>query len=1159
MRTRAFPAFRPRAAYSDTHPQPCLPTRRFFAGGPKDKKQNEIFTIIAEMSKTIHTQSSAASAGSGPGTPSIDAKEPSFRVKSANIRIPDPLAPFSMRVSITTNMHRVPIEFMADAERETAGGIARDFAHDFGAEARAAFPHAEPSCQDITNSIKDAIVAACKRPERVTLRSREGQELIRAKMQSLVHILHLAGHDICAVALAEIDLATEAERNEGAEQGAAKDPSKSDKKRDKVRRSRRHGKRVLPRLPPTVSFRYGDIVPDDWYVAEARQDYWQELQAQWWSNAKDSRPRVLIVSGAPGAGKTAYARFVCGTLTHLIPDFKPRYQCRYRFSSAASSLPAYLSALCGGAAVDWRRDVLKKLRQDVSSVVRQSLDPSDISTLRDEAHQSELYKRTFQRRQGVVLLDNVPTALIPELRKSAVWPRSRSDKCVLVITTRMAPPKPARGVVSQELRPWDPVATRGVMMGTMKPNPDLSTAFRGLSSVTGGLPLAAFVLQRFTGWVAGRRSRKKGTELAHEVVRSAAEVTEALLADAKMAGARKSASQQGTSKKAADFHDCPEDVKRASIDGHVFAQGGGAPAVSTEHLSRALSYVYNHMPRAIRGIFRTLLVFAGEFSAESVASVLEIEDVKSVRDCLEILLDVGLLCEAEPYGLAGREGKIVGETAAHIVNAVSGRRFELTDSIWRFCYLLNASKRSHAHGSKQGRLQKEWLGKIAANYVSEIKSNWVHVNIALRDAVRAEADAPLAIFPGLKARDDILYLQQLSVHIARRDAASVLAAAALALSLSNGPVKATGAFGAMLGLNASKRRPRLPLADERVAAVDDRVVLTVPGQISAIIFSGKVQRALCSAYLRLHSYDKGAGAKLARDAKADADAKDVETDAIARLEPGERCAWGWLAMASAYSESNLPNLALEAYSSALRELRAVAKAPTGTLPPDGGVSLSKWLLRCVMGLCSASERLRRVEQAVKLVEEGDKLVRPLANERPLASHKFTLRGRTRGAVASHADGAGDARVLWSSLARVLARSIRLYTKIGAFQNAIDLQQRCAHIAVRLGGDAGVVVECESLLAVGDSYLRLGMWDEAMQSFEAVYKKSIQMYNTLPGADRLRARALCGRSNTAQKNGSFFVHARNQEELKRLCFASDLPLLVDRQDAVQEAARRKTVG
>jgi len=163
------------------------------------------------------------------------------------------------------------------------------------------------------------------------------------------------------------------------------------------------------------------------------------------------------------------------------------------------------------------------------------------------------------------------------------------------------------------------------------------------------------------------------------------------------------------------------------------------------------------------------------------------------------------------------------------------------------------------------------------------------------------------------------------------------------------------------------------------------------------------------------------------------------------------------------------------------------------------------------------------------------LIQPLARQHPLMSKKFTM-GTNKAAQQRESVAEG----LWKALVLLKTTSIRLHTKMGAFQNAVDRHKEARDICQAIGASA-TLISCECELAIGDTYLRLGMWEEAHNAFTVVHSISLQ-HHSLPGTAALRAKALAGRADAARKSGAFYEHARDVEELKSLVYESDVPLL-----------------
>eukprot|EP00466_Bigelowiella_natans_P010115 jgi/Bigna1/82325/fgenesh1_pg.91_\ len=167
----------------------------------------------------------------------------------------------------------------------------------------------------------------------------------------------------------------------------------------------------LPPLSREEAYRFGEIEPSVGYIAEARQNEWEELQRKWWTNNKKCCPHVLLVVGARGVGKSEYASFVAGTLTHLIPRFEPEFQVRFKYSSALGSMSKYTEALLGSGsrnAADWRKDVKRKLKEDPTSIIKTLLLPTPTVnvpiSLETERYQALSFKRSSEIEERRVVV-----------------------------------------------------------------------------------------------------------------------------------------------------------------------------------------------------------------------------------------------------------------------------------------------------------------------------------------------------------------------------------------------------------------------------------------------------------------------------------------------------------------------------------------------------------------------------------------------------------------------------------------------------------------------------------------------------------------------------------------------------------------------------------
>eukprot|EP00465_Bigelowiella_longifila_P012084 CAMPEP_0185261186 /NCGR_PEP_ID=MMETSP1359-20130426/9623_1 /TAXON_ID=552665 /ORGANISM="Bigelowiella longifila, Strain CCMP242" /LENGTH=482 /DNA_ID=CAMNT_0027847707 /DNA_START=226 /DNA_END=1674 /DNA_ORIENTATION=+ len=342
---------------------------------------------------------------------------------------------------------------------------------------------------------------------------------------------------------------------------------------------------------------------------------------------------------------------------------------------------------------------------------------------------------------------------------------------------------------------------------------------------------------------------------------------------------------------------------------------------------------------------------------------------------------------------------------------------------------------------------------------------------------------------------------------------------------------------------------------------DARLGLLCPENLHRLIYSSKILRAFYSAYVRLNTTESSSTGVLSSSsfaprsaAKINKKEKSKEWNFLDRKERAvvvfaARRARGWLGIASAYEETEQYQQGFESFSAAFGNLK-INLDWASFLKQNAYINHAAWHLKCIVGLCKSAANTKGIHLSIKYLDKAIKLIAPLARANPIATNKFSLlpsskiftqqKWRRERRKRSHS--------LWIGLARLKTLSIGLHTKMGAFQNAIDDREEVGKICRLIGNSVSTSILCEAELSIGDTYLRLGMWEDARLAFSVVYNTSFRAAVGDPPpsiTNRWRARALSGRADANMKSGCFYEQNRDVQELKILLTGSDEPLL--RQD------------
>jgi len=1151
----------------ETKPGPKL--SRFSVDSPTSPRKEEskiLLRDLAEMSEDIHSRSRRHEEES-----QFESKTP-FEPRVVSVVGSDPLNPYIFTCSVASNLQGFDtFEFSLDLEKDSIDTIAREFAEDFADEIIGSSP--SDVAEALHGSIREALK---KRPDSISIVSEAGRELLKHKWATLVQLLHLSTHELTVTSLTEVDHLVKGRQrkiiqnpylrtmkvslppvqgDEKIDKNSALLSVSSSSQRNKTEEELDIGKQAassssssaktpsapnLRDLASNVAFRYGELEPSPRYLAEARQADWETLQREWWTTGKRVLPHVLVVSGPSGVGKTDYAKFVAGTLTHLIPRFVPAYQLFFRYSDALSVSSKYVDVLLGGNKVDWRRQVVGKMGEDDDLLLKQFL-PPDVVTGRHQTFLEDTFKRLYHRRNGVIVLDNVPSDKLPCLLDSVIWPKDPQARSVLIVTTRKSPTKLPRNTVVQKLAPFDPVTSCSILTSNVEHDVDeinssnanlnrkdvatfiqentlevknregLQNAYRALVQPSGGIGQALHLLSRFALWSA-TMAKAKGEVLLNHIEKIAKSVETEILTE---------------EEKILSICDLDTYSPPKSSD--------GKESPTTPHLSRCYAFVFARLPRVARGIFRALFVFAGSFSVDMVKEALQTNDHKAVVEGLTLLLTCGFIRDDLPLGGSGRgshstplpshvfEAKAAGammsatlcaesrQVAAKVIrNSIEGRRFMLTRSSWRFCYLLNRVRNlpgPHKGGHEAAKKQKLWLTHLSRNYVHLMQRVWWNTTYAYQGSHEANSAAFLEVVPPLRGRGEGLTNTHVrALNLAFVHQANIQASIIIALNLISEPVSPYLARGlSLLGVldkktehNSLSRYYNIKASEsgssdnsdseveEDLILGDPRLQFLVPDCLHRAIFPSKLLRALFSAYVRLNAPGKY-GTEVS-EAKGKLNWEDLGGTQKAVAMLAARRAWGWLGMGSAYEFTAKYNEGFESYSAAFQQLKILKYI---RFPVDGAdLCYASWHLKCIMGLCRMSEKARGVQLSVKFLEMAKKLIEPLALENPLSSQKFALNTNSLDQTLQREQRQQKAVSLWLGMANMKIVSIVLHTKMGAFQNAIDERKEVGEICKALS-DRAIFALCEADLAIADTYLRLGMWSYNFS--HSVYHRSLCVF------------------------------------------------------------------
>ncbi|GAB5360296.1 hypothetical protein AAMO2058_000615600 [Amorphochlora amoebiformis] len=1144
------------------------PRRLSTRGDGKMDEDAKRFEAIGQMAQDITSRYNTL--GGGGTTRILD----EFKPRVDSVKPSDPLNPHLFVLTLDSNLAGFKsVEFEIDVKTDSIDAIANDFANDFS----------EMVEKKSLNEIK-VMVSGCLKsslaspPGYLSPYSEDGVAVLAHKLSTLSQLLHFAEHELALTSLVEVQSLMGTRIIDGKNNPFLTKRKPLPMPKPLPKPASQDKNIPLKRLPVQLAFRHGDIQPSESYMAEIRQVDWENLQKRWWTNDSDVLPHILVVSGAAGVGKTDYARFVAGTVTHLIPNYTPSFHVQYSFSPALSGLNHYLDILCSGNAVDWRRGVIRRITEEVELALRSMLLPSQVAA-KSQEEIGRIFQRLFHRRSGVIILDDFPSDKIPQLLKSSIWPKDPSSKCVLIVTTRRTPADLPKNVICQHLDGFTNAQVQSLMLNlagydrdavaTPEPN-SIDHALSLLAPATGGSALGARVLGGFATWTSKLRTSSVQNEA-------------------------KVVSQMAQTLQTEPTNDEERALSKLNLDSFALPKGattarrGFSAAVADialvendddktpTHTAKCLSYVFARLPRLARGVFRSLFVFAGPFSCEMVANALQASDHRAVQEGLQILITTGFVnIAAELNGFLDEKGDkddkkqrkgrgaatsrsyTARDARSAIKRTLERERYQLSSTAWKFCFLLNRFRKmpSKAKGSSVAAAnQRNWLLELSRNYIGQTQRLWRNLKAAFYGGFEPDSISELSLARSLLGNGEALT----SEHLLAREVASLhipnlLAASALALTISKDPVTVQAGPGlSLLGLcedneeiEVEERESHESDSSEDLDTLGDaRLAFFAPNDLTNLILSPKIRRALYSGYVRLNVTSASSEKVLGLEGKGgDNPVEELkETIALESMDTKQRAivtlaarrAWGWLAMARAYEEHAKPAEGFDSFWAAFRQLMylRVIKFPS----EKATINFAKWHLRCIVGLCKMSEKAKGIQLAIRYWEMGMQLIQPLATQRRLLTQKFTM---SRAANRNLRIRRGPATNFWRALLLLKILAIRIHTKMGAFQNAVDLSIEAKKIVKALPEDASQML-CECELSVGDTYLRLGMWEEAKKSFQHAYIVSVRQHMN-PWATKVRARALTGRADAARKSGSFYEFSRDAQELQGLLYESDEPLL-----------------
>eukprot|EP00466_Bigelowiella_natans_P010116 jgi/Bigna1/144754/aug1.91_g19462 len=497
------------------------------------------------------------------------------------------------------------------------------------------------------------------------------------------------------------------------------------------------------------------------------------------------------------------------------------------------------------------------------------------------------------------------------------------------------------------------------------------------------------------------------------------------------------------------------------------------------------------------------------------------------------------------------------------------RRYLMNASQWKFCYLLNRVRKRPSSSRLQG-------GKISSSYGDRFMPdsslsipmvpplgalNGETVNIAHKEvlfiAQLHQASIPCAVGLALTIRSDAVswfHGPGLSLlgFVAKNQEVQILRQQRLERHLR----KKTQQRGKE-GIRTHENEVGDDDDDLNDAASDDnsssssRSSNAENDDEDILIFGDARLGLLCPENLHRGALPLSSFAPRSAANKIDWKGKSTEWKFLDKRERAvvvyaARRARGWLGIASAYEETEQYQQGFESFSAAFGNLKI--NLDLAAVPKQNAyMDYAAWHLKCIVGLCKSAARTKGIHLSIKYLEKAVKLIAPLARANPIATNKFSLLPSSRILTNQNRRKERQERSLslWIGLARLKTLSIELHTKMGAFQNAIDDREEVGKICRLIGNSVSTSILCEAELSIGDTYLRLGMWEDARLAFSVVYNNSFRAAigdRPLSITNRWRARALSGRADANMKSGAFYEQNRDVQELKVLLTQSDEPLL-----------------